>query len=316
MHLLEAEFPEIKVIELPSYHIEYSSSNMILNIGKQLPRILFAIKAEQWMTERLVKEHGITHIISDNRYGCFSAKTTNTLITHQLHLRIPSRPLEWLANRILKQAFKRFDEIWTPDTAHDTNLSGELAHPPIDAPPVKYIGLLSRMEPGETDHDYDVAVVLSGPEPQRTILEQRIIEQAVTLPYKFIVIQGRPNRKHHHYAAENVEVVSYLTSSDLNEVLLCSETIVCRAGYSSIMDLAVLGKKAVLIPTPGQTEQEYLSQELARNGFFVVQDQDKLNLETALEEVENTAGIPAGMYPQGELKVFLREWGLGKGSGE
>lgn len=296
MYLWRAEFPHLDVIELPSYRIRYASANMVLNIGKQLPRILYAIRAERQMTERIVRRYGITHIISDNRYGCFSAKTRNIFITHQLHVQIPGKTLEWAANWVLKRALRQFDEIWAPDQAEAPFLAGDLAHPPVEAPPVRYIGILSRMQAAAPRDDYDVAIVLSGPEPQRSLLEQKLIEQAIALPYRFIVVQGRPKQQHHHYAADNVEVVSYLTSEALNQVLLGSQAIVCRSGYSSLMDLAVLGKKAILIPTPGQTEQEYLAKNLSEAGRFVCRQQDDIQLEAALQALEHTSGFPEGAY--------------------
>jgi uncharacterized protein (TIGR00661 family) len=291
MYLLRAEFPHLKVLELPSYRIQYESHNMVRNIARQLPRILWAIRAEHRATARIVREYGITHVISDNRYGCWNAATRNILLTHQLHLKVNNGLVQWCANALLDVAIRRFDAIWVPDAPAPRDLAGSLAHPPVEHPPVRYIGLLSRMKPGPTDLDYDVAIVLSGPEPQRTILEQRLTEQAIALPYKFIIVQGNPRQKYHHFVSDNVELVSFLTSEELNEVLLRSRVIVCRSGYSSLMDLAVLGKKAVLIPTPGQTEQEYLAQKLSVQGCFFTQHQDNIDLELALEAVENTTGL-------------------------
>jgi UDP-N-acetylglucosamine:LPS N-acetylglucosamine transferase len=160
----------------------------------------------------------------------------------------------------------------------------------------------------ESEHEYNVAVVLSGPEPQRTYLEQRLLEQAMSLPQKFIFIRGKTRAKEHHYAAENVEVVSYLTSQDLNEVLLASDVLVCRAGYSSIMDLAALSKKALLIPTPGQTEQEYLADYFARQNIFLVQKQEEIDLETGLEKVAGTTGFQAGQFDTNAFLPFLEQW--------
>ncbi len=283
---------------------------MVWNIAQQMPRILYAIRAERWAVERLVREQGIHGIISDNRYGCFSPQTNNVMLTHQLHLRVPSRLLEWAANAMLRRALAKFDLVWAPDFKGEPNLAGELAH---DESPVhrnvEFIGPLTRMQYMDRELEYDVAVVLSGPEPQRTILEQRLMEQAIVLPQKFIFIQGKMKSKKHYYAADNVEVVSYLTSKDLNDVLLASEIMVCRSGYSSIMDLAALGKKAILIPTPGQTEQEYLADFFARKNTFWVQTQERVNLEEGLEKVHSTDGIGPEVFPAGQsFEAPLRAW--------
>lgn len=309
LQLLRAEFPHLRSFALPSYRIRYRTANMVWNIGRQLPRMLYAIRAEQWATERLVRQHDIQGILSDNRYGCFSPRTKNVMLTHQLHLRVPSRPLEWAANGLLRRALAKFDAVWAPDLAGEPNLAGALAHtePPAHAN-IQFVGPLTRMRFYEYEPEYDVAVVLSGPEPQRTFLEQRLLEQALSLPQKFIFVQGKMKSKKHYYAADNVEVVSYLTSQDLNNVLLASEVLVCRSGYSSLMDLAALGKKAIFIPTPGQTEQEYLADFFAGQNIFLKQTQEKINLEKGLEAVRETTGLAPGAFPTDAFETPLRAW--------
>lgn len=308
LHLLKEEFPHLPTLELPSYRIRYQTSNMVWNIGKQLPRILWAIRGEQWATERLVQVHGIRGILSDNRYGCFSAKACSVLLSHQLHLRLPGRLLRWPANQALRLAFSRFDAIWVPDVADAPGLSGDLSHGAPVHPNVRYAGILTRMQAYESEYEYDVAIVLSGPEPQRSILEQRLMEQAISLPQKFIFIQGNTLSKKHYYAADNVEVVSFLTSRELNDVLVASKVLVCRSGYSSVMDLAGLGKKAILIPTPGQTEQEYLADTLAEQQVFVVQRQEAIDLHNGIRQLSRTSGLRVGTYPTDTYEPLLREW--------
>ncbi len=309
LHLLRAEFPHLPAFELPSYRIRYDSSNMVLNIGRQLPRILYAVRSEQWATERLVQDHNIQGIISDNRYGCFTKHTYNIMLSHQLYLRVPNGILEWGANRFLRTALRKFNEVWVPDVAGEPNLSGELSHGETAVhPQVRYIGPLSRIRAYESETEYQVVVILSGPEPQRSYLEQRLLEQAMSLPQKFIFIQGKTNAKEHYYAAENVEVVSYLTSRELNAVLLAGDVLVCRSGYSSIMDLAAAGKKAILIPTPGQTEQEYLADLFARKNIFLAQRQDDIDLETGLEQVIGTTGLSPGQFAPEAFKSTLLHW--------
>ncbi len=328
LHLLKAEFPHLQAFNLPSYRIRYQTESMVWNIARQLPRITYAIRAENWATDRLVRDHGISGILSDNRYGCFSQHTQSILITHQIHLRVPNAALQWGANQILRRAFRKFDAIWIPDTAAEPSLAGELSHPPLQRFDTKYIGLLSRFKAGvdtnkapkqkngiqEPDFSAQfpsikVAIVLSGPEPQRTFLEQILLEQALALPYKFVFVKGKTKIKEHHFVAENVEVVSYLTSVELDELLRSSQIVVCRAGYSSLMDLAALAeKKAILVPTPGQTEQEYLGNALACQGTFICQKQEKIELETALKELVKTTGFSPGQFEMGAFEAVLEEW--------
>ena len=309
LHLLRAEFPLLPTFELPSYRIRYESNNMVRNMIRQLPRILYAIRSEQWATERLVKEYGLQGILSDNRYGCFSGQADSVMLTHQLHLRVPGQLVSWGANQVLQMALAKFDHLWVPDVAEAPGLSGQLSHGETKVhPDVRFIGSLSRMSIYPADPEYDVAVVLSGPEPQRTLLEQRLLEQAMPLSKKFIFIQGKPQSKAHHFEAEHVEIVSYMTSRNLNDVLLASQVIVCRSGYSSIMDLAALGKKAILIPTPGQTEQEYLAESLATQNIFLTQPQEQIDLEAGLQAVKGTMGIRVGAFSGDGFGAVLEAW--------
>lgn len=310
LELLRAEFPHLPTVHLPSYQVKYYSQNMALNIARQLPRMLYAIRAERWYTERIVRQYNIQGIISDNRYGCLSKRTKNVLLTHQLNLRIPQITLEWVANRVLLRYLSKFETIWVPDAANEPTLSGELSHPARSSLNTRYIGLLSRatMPIAPVEQEYDVAVVLSGPEPQRSYLEQILLEQAMLLPQKFIFVLGKTKIKEHYFEAENVEVVSYLTSRDLDQVLAASGIIICRSGYSSLMDLAKLGKRAILVPTPGQTEQEYLADYLSEQNLFLVQPQNKLDLESALEKVTLTRGLSNNQFPVNQFEAELKTW--------
>jgi uncharacterized protein (TIGR00661 family) len=309
LHLLRAEFPHLTALELPSYRIRYEKPNMVWNIGQQLPRILYAIRAEHDETERLVRAHNIRGIVSDNRYGCFSKQVPSVVLTHQLNLQVPSRFIEWSANKLLRIALSKFNEVWVPDAPEEPRLSGVLSQSPQAHDQTRFIGILSRMQRYEQDQEYDVAVVLSGPEPQRTILEQRLIEQAIGMSsLRFIFIQGKTQAKQHYYASDNVEVVSYLTSRELNDVLLASNAVVCRSGYSSIMDLAVLGKKAILIPTPGQTEQEYLANFLSDKNIFVAQNQKDIDLDSGLDTLDYTHGLQPQMFDNQAFEPMLKAW--------
>lgn len=310
LRLLKAEFPDLTACELPSYRIRYASSNMVRNIAGQLPRILYAIRAEHSMCRYLIKKYNIKGVISDNRYGCFSKKVHSVMLTHQLNLRIPHRTLEWITNALLKKALRKFNAVWVPDAGHSPYLSGELSHPAPANLPVTYIGPLSRMHSDlkNLDTEYDVAVVLSGPEPQRTILEQRLVEQALSMQDKhFIFIQGKTKSKVHHFLAEHLEIVSYLTSSELNEVVLKSRAVVCRSGYTSLMDLAVMEKKALLIPTPGQTEQEYLAQYFMDQRIMPAQMQDQIDLESGLKNLEQYEGF-TGELDARAFEGVLKNW--------
>jgi UDP-N-acetylglucosamine:LPS N-acetylglucosamine transferase len=286
--LLKEEFPHLPAIELPSYNIKYYSSNMVINMARQLPRITYTAFAEHFAVRKIVKEHKIDLIISDNRFGCFHFKVKSCFLTHQLNLKIDSVLAAFLGNLANRFWMSWYDEKWVPDFEGEPNISGALSHPS----PVKntrYLGPLSRMKKMDIPKKYRLAIILSGPEPQRTILERILLEQAKKIKGKILLVKGKTETKERN-AIDNIEIVSFLTSHDLNEAICAAEIVVSRSGYSTLMDLTALGSKALLIPTPGQTEQELLAQHFHDQGVFMMQWQHEINLESALEKMHNFKG--------------------------
>jgi UDP:flavonoid glycosyltransferase YjiC (YdhE family) len=307
LELLKKEFPNLKQHALPPYEMRYWSSNMLFNIGAQLPKILLAVYKEHQRTNQLVDELNIDAILSDNRYGCRSKKVQSVLMTHQLNIKIPFSPLEKIVGWVNHRRIKKFDECWVPDVEGADNLSGTLSQS-SRLKKVKFIGILSRMKPGILPQKYDCIALLSGPEPQRTYLERKIIGQAKKLPFQFLIVQGKTERKEHFFIEKNIEVYSFLTSKELNDALLASEIVISRSGYSSLMDLAVLKKKAILIPTPGQTEQAYLAKRFSEQGAFLVQSQENLNLKEALEKVRQFKGLEGSFFKKNRLGKVIQQF--------
>ncbi len=306
LELLRREFPELMALELPGYHIRYRSINMIWSMGLQLPRILLGVWREHRSVAKIIRRHAISGIVSDNRYGCFHRTVRSIFITHQLLIKvaesgseIPGHPTllslfsEKIANYFNRRYLSRFDECWVPDLPDEPNLSGELGHGMKSemGGGLKYLGALSRMRRFEVPRKYDAVAVLSGPEPQRSFLEREIIEQAKGLPYRFLIVQGKTETTERHFIEKNVEVVSHLASNDLNEAMLAAGVFIGRSGYSTIMDLARLGLSALLVPTPGQTEQEYLAARFSKQGVFCVQEQGHLDLAKGLVEAQSRSRL-------------------------
>ena len=294
--LLQKEFPQLKSYALPSYNIVYKSDNMLLNMAWQIPRIIKAIMLEKKAIAKIVAAEKIDLIISDNRYGCRDARCRNVFMTHQLNIKIPFRPLAALVAFFNHRMIATFDECWVPDFAEEPTLAGTLSRKG-SLSNVHYLGCLSRMKPAKVGQRYDLAIVLSGPEPQRTYLEEKLIQQARTDRKNILLIRGLTDRDEVEVVGQ-LEMRSYLTSQALNEAILASDVVLCRSGYSSLMDLVKLGKKAILIPTPGQTEQEYLAERFGLQEVCYCTTQEKLDLHQALIEVQKTKGF--FQYPESE----------------
>ena len=311
LELLRQEFPELTTLPLPSYNIRYHSPNMVGNMAWQLPNILRAIYLEHRQIQKYILAYGIQGIVSDNRYGCHSSRVPSVFLTHQLFIKIPFRPLEKFVRWVNLRFIRNFDECWMPDVAGEPNLSGELGHSSAgfrsfkNFGSLKYLGALSRMQHFETEKKYDAIAVLSGPEPQRSFLEQETIEQAKKLPHCFLIVQGKTEKQERFSIGKNIEIVSYLTSENLNKAILASGIFIGRSGYSTIMDLAKLGKPALLIPTPGQTEQEYLAGKFFQEGFFNTQKQGEINIGQALDETARFRGLPDDFSDENLLKQAI-----------
>ena len=305
LKLLSEQFPTLKKIELPSYNVKYGKGSMVKETLFLVPQYIKAIREEHKLLKTLVIEHAIDLIISDNRYGLWSDNVPSVFIGHQIAI-LPPKFFTWGRKTLFNlhmQFIKKFDALWIPDFKDEqNNLSGSLSHKYTFPMQTDYIGPLTRLKrtinQSEKSQKIDVTVILSGPEPQRTLLEQQIFKQIEQLLIKdvseknFLIVQGKPNIGCVRSGITNLRIKPYLNAKELNKVLLNTETIICRSGYSSIMDLAFLGKKQViLIPTQGQTEQEYLAKKLFEQKKVWVENQHTLNLERALIKVKDTRGF-------------------------
>lgn len=292
---LKAERPDMEFLPLPPYNVRYSSQNMIVNMALQAPRLAAVVWQEHQILQQYIRQYRLNAVISDNRFGCFSKEVACVFLTHQLHPRMPFRWLPPATNQLNQWFVKRFTECWVPDFPENGNLSGDLSHPPLNCCPTYYIGWLSRfrnLRRASTPHDLDSLTVLSGPEPQRTHLERQILAQLQRLPGQHLLVRGiplsAPERK-----VGAVSVINYLKGAELWQALHRAAVVIGRPGYSSLMDWGLAGKKALCIPTPGQTEQEYLAQRLKAEGRIAVQRQDHLQLESGLREALQYKGLSA-----------------------
>ncbi|MBL0146036.1 MAG: glycosyl transferase family 28 [Chitinophagaceae bacterium] len=280
--LLKKEFPQLLFLQLPGYNISYTKNKfwLPLKILQQLPKIFYAIKTENKWLQQKIDEQKIDAVISDNRPGLYSKKAKCIYITHQLTIKAKLSFIENWLQKIHYKYINKFSECWIPDYEGENNLAGDLSHPQkLPKTPVQYIGPLSRFVKKELPVIYDAAIILSGPEPQRTIFENIILAQIKHTAKKLVLVRGLPNQpsnKKMNYP--NVVCYNFLNSEELNNLLFQAKIIICRSGYSSIMDLEAVQKKAVIVATPGQTEQEYLAKTLAQKNKHIIAYQNNFDL--------------------------------------
>lgn len=286
--LLKIEFPELKLVRLSFPTIKYSQSKYLVpGLLIHIPRIVYGIIKEHQQLQKIIQSENINIVISDNRYGLWNKNIFSVFITHQLMIKMPwyLRFMEYPIHKILLRFIRKYDLCWIPDFQDNMGLSGDLSHKYVSPPNSAYIGPLTRFKKHEKKPSNiirDLLVILSGPEPQRTILENILTEQIKNTKYRALIIRGLPSEGKKGSSSDNITYKSYLPSDELLNEISISEIIICRSGYSSVMDLYTISKKAILIPTPGQTEQEYIAMHLYKKKMFYFSCQKNFDLNISI----------------------------------
>lgn len=299
MAFLRREFPNLEFVKFPGTHVIYPQRLfMTLKILLQGPKLMAGIRKEHHMLRKIVAENDIDLVFSDNRYGLWSDEVPSIFMTHQLQIKVPRYMgiFSPLLQRINYATINKYAECWVPDFESHKGLAGDLSHPTRLPDRVHYIGTLSRFSgvpepPPAKIPPFEILVLLSGPEPQRTILEEILLGQLLETDIKTVIVKGITEKQEERKVSEHIQVFSHLESPVLREYMRQSLVVICRSGYSSIMDITSLGKRAIFIPTPGQTEQEYLARYLMSKKIYFSMAQKDFNLIYALEMSKNYPGM-------------------------
>lgn len=282
--LLSAEFPHLPLLDLPGYQVRYpqKGGHFFGMMVMQLPRILSAIVREHRWLRSAMREHRWDAVVSDNRYGLFHPGARCVILTHQVRIRTGWVVLDRLLRPLLWWALRRFEGCWVPDMPDVPNLAGRLCHGRMPGH-VRHIGPLSRLDAvTEGGACRRLLILLSGPEPQRTVLEGILRRELAGGSVPAIVVRGLPGTGARTVDDRGVEWVDHVDASGLQALLAESSLVIARSGYSTVMDLVRTGHAAVLVPTPGQPEQEYLARHLSAAGLFPILGQEGFRLAVAL----------------------------------
>jgi hypothetical protein len=257
----------ITIEQLPGYNVRYSLKSMATNMMLQAPKMMFVYQSEHRIYQQLVKKHTPLFSISDNRYGCRCKKIPSYFLGHQWNILSKNGKINTIATRLNQFFIRKFDGMIVPD---DTvlNLSGKLSQN-ITMPWFSCSGILSRFPillEESKKKKLKVCIVLSGPEPSRTQLENNLLNHFSDLKEtELVLIRGTKDGKTELLENSKFEIKSIVDSPTLQEIIKSAELLICRSGYSSIMDYITLGvPKIVFIPTAGQTEQMYLAKRMNR----------------------------------------------------
>jgi hypothetical protein len=285
LSLFRNELPGLSYINFPGFKPGYSRFlPQYLSLLFKIPVLLYHIIIEHFRLKRLVAEYAVDIIISDNRFGLWNTMITSVYVTHMplIPLPEPFKFLEPVGVLLHREIIKRYSMCFIPDLPGDLNLSGRLSHGLKLPDNVRYIGILSRfISPEQSLNENPVkfhhnTVILSGPEPQKEILKQKLVTLLKDKEPPTVVFEGKPMTGDEISRNGNITFISHLPALRMKEIILGSESIITRSGYSTIMELVSLNCSALIIPTPGQTEQEYLADYLSEKGWFYTVSQGEI----------------------------------------
>jgi UDP-N-acetylglucosamine transferase subunit ALG13 len=282
IEFLRGYFPDAEYRLLDGYDVSYGN-NVTLDIALQFRSLLQSVKRERKWLAANMENFNIKAIISDNRYGLHHPDVPSIFITHQVQIAGP-KIAQGILDLLSKKHLSMFNQIWVPDYKGPTALAGKLSNSKDER--ISYLGPLSRFDrvtEGETSaHSVKIFGIVSGPEEQRTLFENELIELFQRDGRKAVIARGNGNLM--SKTIGNIELVSHVPDYLFQSYVRDAEIVICRSGYSTIMDLAHLKRKAIIVPTPGQGEQEYLAELLSdQHGFKLVNQRQLKNLKLAEE---------------------------------
>ncbi len=299
LEMLKKEFPYCHFIFFQDYPVPYSSTRFFLpKFALSIPNLSKALADEKKIVDSLLSNNNYDMVISDSRLGVYSDKIPSFLISHQLRFSLPYyiKPVETFSLYINEYFHKRFERIIIPDNNPDTVcLSGKLCQSTRRTTNTKayYAGVLCPSHKMDVPEDLDFLVGISGPEPPRSQLEEILLRQVQKLPGNKVVLLGRPHDNFEKKLDRDTTVKSYVSYEEKNMLMNRAKFVISRSGYTTMMEMAELDKKRGLFtPTPGQTEQEYLSEHYEKQRWFHSKSQYKLNLPEDVEKAMKYIGFP------------------------
>jgi len=277
LRLLQQEFPQLECHRIASYGVKYRFDNILLNVLLMVPSLLRALILDLGSAESLVKAQGATVIISDNRLTFRNKHTVNLYMTHQYNILHNLRWVSRLASSLHQFFIRRFDGCLIPDLAGSESLCPALSG--AEAPEKYFMGPLTRIEFKPQDAKWDIIFMPTGPEPQRSFFAKKVSEELAKMKeYRIVMVGSRSFSEVYASPPPHIEVVEWPDAQHMEDLLNASRLLISRSGYTTMMDIFQLPLKAILIPTPGQTEQEYLARFHKKRPGFAILEQNRINI--------------------------------------
>jgi UDP-N-acetylglucosamine:LPS N-acetylglucosamine transferase len=296
LEFLKKELPSIQFIETPNYNISYSQNRLLaLKLALQIPKVIKSIKEEKKCCNQIVQDFSPDLIISDHCYGMYHSQIPSYFLCHQIYFAMPDslKFVSPIVSRFNLSSHKQYAKIIIPDLSENGHglLSGKLSKLPEMKNKYFFAGILSSINERTVDNKIDLLFSISGPEPQRTVFENIILNQIENVPGKKVVVLGKSEENNVIIEKDDLRIYSHLQRVEMEKIFNQADFIIARPGYSTIMELVELGKNALLVPTPGQTEQEYLAKHMKEEGWFYFAEQKKIDLLRDIDFAKSYSGL-------------------------
>lgn len=305
--LLRQIFPNLRQHVAPSYNIVYPKHgyNMGLWLLKNGAHLSKVIRYEHQYAERMVERFHYDVLLSDNRFGFYSKKAKSIYMTHQRRIAFPPMFAAFETTGILWHGavMRHFDEVWVPDLPDAPGFAGSMSHVNLNPRPVKFVGALSRFRappPEGNSALYNYVAVVSGVEPARSRFEKQLKQVLNKIEGRHAIIMGQPFLGLKSWTEGNIDFFTHLEDDSFAKTVRSCKWVISRGGYSTVMDMAVLGAKCVFVPTPGQYEQIVLARELQKSGYAVSIDEQKLDAQE-LQKMTADANVMLPVAGQSDL---------------
>jgi len=278
------ELSGITYIDFQGFKTDYSRFlPQYIALLLKMPLLFYHTIAEHFKLKKIIKDYKIDIVISDNRMGLWNRRIKCVYVTHLPVVPFPEKLvyLEWIGILFHRYFIRKYTFCFIPDLPGETNLTGRLTHNLKLPGNTRFIGILSRFSSGVTFTENKSGfvhntIILSGPEPQRSILRQRLVRILNDSDRPTVILEGKPGRNDGPVRTGSIISCNHLPPDKMQNIITGSEVVITRSGYTTIMELISLNCSALLIPTPGQTEQEYLAKYLSLKGWFTTMTQKSI----------------------------------------
>ncbi len=300
LELLSREFADLKFYDVPDYPSPYTSGGFsIPRVLGLFPLIVREIAREHRTISRIIRREGYNLVISDNRFGAYAKDVPGLFISHQIRFSTPGNieSIERMMEVFNGRYHRNFERVIIPDNPPGPrSLSGKLGHAqrPVTRRKAYWAGIITDIRRQDVPQDIDYLVSIAGPKVTKDALREVIMGQIGGLSGRKFILLGDPGAEPEERLDGETIVKSHAQRDEMATLMNRAKFIITRSGYTTVMELAELGKKGILfIPTPGQTEQEYLSDYYEEMGWVHSVAQRRLDLVADTADAQAMKGFPA-----------------------